>query len=37
VLEDTGIRVERPIAIVDGPRRQPWILSLDGAVYRVVD
>jgi glucose/arabinose dehydrogenase len=37
VLEDTGIRVERPIAIVQAPDRSLWILSLDGGVHRVVD
>ena len=35
-LLDTGLRIERPIAIVDGPDGLPWVLSLDGPITRVV-
>jgi len=34
-LVDTGLRVERPVAIVEGPDGLPWVLSLDGLVQRI--
>jgi glucose/arabinose dehydrogenase len=34
-LTDTGVRVDRPVAVVAGPDGEPWILSLDGGVYRL--
>jgi glucose/arabinose dehydrogenase len=34
-LADTGIRVQRPVAVVAGPGGEPWILSLEGGVFRV--
>jgi glucose/arabinose dehydrogenase len=34
-LYDLGIEVERPVAVVRGPADEPWVLSLDGAVYRI--
>jgi glucose/arabinose dehydrogenase len=34
-LVDTGHRVDRPVAVVRGPGDQPWLLSLEGGVYRV--
>lgn len=33
---DTGLRVERPVAIAEGPDGLPWVLSLDGDVWRIV-
>lgn len=35
-LVDTGLRVERPVAVVAGPDGFPWVLSLDGGILRVV-
>jgi glucose/arabinose dehydrogenase len=32
---DTGVRVDRPVAVVRGPGGEPWVLSLDGGVYRI--
>lgn len=32
---DTGLRVDTPVAIVEGPDGLPWILSLDGIVSRI--
>lgn len=34
-LTELGVRIERPVAIVRGPDGAPWVLSLDGAVYRL--
>jgi glucose/arabinose dehydrogenase len=34
-LVDTGLRVERPVAIVEGPDGLPWILSLEGEVFAI--
>lgn len=36
VVVDTGLRVENPAAIVEGPDGHPWILNLDGDIQRVV-
>lgn len=35
-LIDTGLRVERPVALVEGPDGLPWVLGLDGEVTRLV-
>lgn len=35
-LLDTGLRFERPTAIVPGPHGNPWVLSLEGAVSEIV-
>jgi hypothetical protein len=35
-LVDTGLHAPRPIAIVPGPGREPWVLTLDG-VLAIVD
>ncbi len=35
-LVTTGVLVERPVAIVAGPDGEPWVLSLDGDVDRLV-
>ena len=35
-LLDTGLRVDNPIAVVEGPDGLPWVLSLDGTVDRIV-
>jgi hypothetical protein len=34
---DLGIEVERPVAVVRGPRGLPWVLSLDGGVYELAE
>jgi glucose/arabinose dehydrogenase len=34
-LEELGLRLRRPVALVEGPDGAAWILSLDGEVYRV--
>jgi len=34
-LLDTGVRLQRPVAVVAGPGGEPWVLSLEGGVYRV--
>ena len=34
-LVDSGLRVRRPVAVVEGPDGAAWILSLEGEVYRV--
>jgi glucose/arabinose dehydrogenase len=34
-LEDLGIRLQRPVGLVEGPDGAAWILCLDGEVYRV--
>jgi glucose/arabinose dehydrogenase len=34
-LEDLGVRVQRPIGLVEGPDGAAWILTLEGEVYRV--
>jgi hypothetical protein len=35
-MEDTSIRVPHPVAVDPGPDGEPWILSLDGSIVRVV-
>ncbi|MBA2282847.1 MAG: PQQ-dependent sugar dehydrogenase [Acidimicrobiia bacterium] len=35
-LVDTGLDLERPVAIVPGPDGVPWVLSIEGPVYRIV-
>ena len=35
-LLDTGLRVERPVAIVTGPDGLPWVLGANGDVVRIV-
>ncbi|MGH9186158.1 MAG: PQQ-dependent sugar dehydrogenase, partial [Acidimicrobiales bacterium] len=35
VVHDLGLTVDQPVAIVAGPDGEPWVLSLDGAVYRL--
>ncbi len=34
-VADTGLRIQRPSAIVPGPDGHPWVLSLEGDVYRI--
>jgi len=33
---DTGLRVERPVAVVEGPDGLPWVLGLEGDIGRIV-
>ena len=34
LVHDLGIRLERPVAVVAGPG-EPWVLSLEGGVFRI--
>lgn len=35
LVHDTGLRVERPTAIVPGPAGRPWVLTLEGEVLEI--
>ena len=34
-LEDLGVRLDRPVALIEDPDGEPWGLSLEGAVERI--
>ena len=35
-LEDLGVHVDRPVALLEAPDGSPWVLSLEGDVERIV-
>lgn len=35
LVRDTGLRADRPLAIVPGPSGLPWVLTLDGAILEI--
>ena len=35
-LEDLGVHVDRPVALIEAPDGEPWVLSLEGEIERIV-